>query len=127
LRDIGRKLLYGAIGAGVWLAAALFVRFVPQAFDGGAYTVLLMAATVPAAWLLIQALVRLTRTPPSGRFLAVFYVTVTVVLLDVLALTLAPSFYGDETVRLYAMVWLVWGALAALAIAWWTAPGGPKA
>ncbi len=113
-------LLYVALGAVLWLVAALFIRVVGQPLFSLAnrWLYALFAACFPVGWLLIVTCLALGRVSRSAALVPVTLMCVTSLLLDGIAISRFPSLYGTspEHVMLGA-AWLLWGVGVVLGIA----------
>jgi hypothetical protein len=120
--DIGldprRVAILAAIGAALWLAAALFIRWAgPMGAFRGAWVFVVYAAAIPATLPAIPMGRRAAGLPRDRVLAAVCVMCASALFLDGIALAGFRSLYGsDPAVILGGAAWILWGVGVALAL-----------
>ncbi len=114
--------LFVAVGAGVWLFAALMVRYLgPISFDQGLAHVALYVFCAPLAFVSTWMIAKVTGTPLNAMVGPMVIMTTTAVFLDGTALVWAPGLYGGADVAAHGGAAILWGLgwffVAAIAFA----------
>jgi hypothetical protein len=116
---VGRIVVLAAIGAVLWLLAALFIRFVgPMGAFRGIWVPILYALAVPVLAPAIILGRRSAGLPRVDTLTAVSIMSATALFLDGVALAWFRGLYGtDPAVILGGAAWLLWGVGVGLALA----------
>jgi hypothetical protein len=107
------------LGAVFWLEALLFIRFAGTSLfeNGHPWLLLWFAANIPIAWILVKVSALVSKVDDDGLFSAVAIMVLTAMLLDGIALTWFPGWYGlSPAGLLLAAAWLLWRVGLSLAI-----------
>lgn len=110
------------IGTIFWFDALLFIRFGGESLfiDGNPWLLLLYVASIPIAWISIEISAIIGKIARKDLLNAVAIMALTALLLDGVALTWFPSWYGlAPTGLLLAAAWLLWGVGISLGIGYW--------
>lgn len=112
-----RATIYGLI---FWFAAAMFVRFLPQLFDGAASNALLLAVSVPACWLSVSVSRWATGVDRAHVLDANVVAIVAATFADGIGITyLSPLLYAGVTASSqFGAAWILWGVGWILVFAW---------
>lgn len=102
----------------LWVAAALYIRLMPEALTSPLWGAVGFVTTFPLAWASVL-LTRRVGSLTSGQFLAgVAIVGGIAMMIDGIALRWYPTVYGsDPTMYRFAAAWLLWGYGVSLGIA----------
>jgi hypothetical protein len=106
------------LGAALWGAATLYIRFLPAAVADPVWGAVGFATTLPIAWLTVRLIERVGRLAHDQLLAGVVLVGAVAMMIDGVALRWGPGVYAssDGTVRLGA-AWLLWGYGLSLAVA----------
>jgi hypothetical protein len=110
-------LVLVALGAGLWLGAALAIRNIgPFVLDASIANVLLFLGFVPVALLLVFVCGRFANLHQKQLVEGIAVMVAAAILMDGIALTWWPDFYGNTSVlRERGAAALLWGAGATMA------------
>lgn len=113
-----QSLILIAVGALLWLAAALFIRTFPGLSDGGLQSAGVFFGFLPAAWLTVKICDRAANLDSLNRVPGVGVMLATAAMLDGVALTWFQSLYGTRPDQiLLGAAGLLWGVGSVLAAA----------
>jgi hypothetical protein len=102
----------------LWVAAALYIRFLPAAFTDPLQGNLGFATTLPVAWLSVWLVKIFGRLSASALIPGVAVVGAVAMMIDGAALRWQHQLYGsDETAVRLGAAWLLWGYGVSLAAA----------
>lgn len=114
-----QKAVAIAFGAVLWLSGAIAIRLIAPlgAFEGwmavASYTVI-----IPLTWGFIAAGRALIGLAPGQLLRGVTVIALTAMILDALALRLAPALYGDQVEHHFlGAAYLLWGFAIAFLLA----------
>jgi hypothetical protein len=114
--------LFLMLGVVFWLSGVLFIRFVGEALfvSSNPWLFLLFTAAIPASWGFVKITAIVGQVSGNALLSAVSLATVSAAVLDGIALTWFPSWYGLELPGLLlAAAWLLFGLGAGLGIGYW--------
>jgi hypothetical protein len=114
--------LFIALGIVFWLSGVLFIRFAGEALfvSSNPWLFLLFIAAIPASWGFVKITAIVGQVRGNALLSAVSLATVSAAVLDGIALTWFPSWYGLElSGLLLAAAWLLFGLGAGLGIGYW--------
>jgi hypothetical protein len=107
------------MGAVLWLAAALLLRWLgPMGVYEGWARVLMFLAIVPATLPFIPLFAKVAGLSRDQIFAGFGFGTATAICLDGLALSWTPWLYGGETYVAGAGATILWGGGVGLFLAW---------
>ncbi|WBQ10988.1 hypothetical protein L2D01_04205 [Hyphomonadaceae bacterium ML37] len=114
----GQLIRLAALGAALWLTAALLLRWLgPLGVYDGAARILLYALIIPGTAPFIWLIAKIGGLARSDLALGVSVVVAAAVLLDGLALAWVPTLYGAElALQAGAGAAILWGAGVALVL-----------
>ena len=115
-------ILFVVLGMMFWLEALFFIRFGGESLfvNGNPWLLLLFVASIPISWVLVKVSVLLSKVDGKNLVNAVAIMVLTATLLDGIALTWFPGYYGLAPAGLLlAAAWLLWGVGLSLAIGYW--------
>jgi hypothetical protein len=103
-----RSVIYGLI---FWFLAAMIVKFMAAFFDSGWINALILAVSVPAAWLSIPISLMATQAPPTMAVKVNAIATIVATFADGLGITFAPDlFYAGKTLATQnGAAFILWG------------------
>jgi hypothetical protein len=102
----------------LWIAATLYIRFLPDALTDPLRGDLGFATTLPAAWLSVWLVKRCGGLAAGQLMAGVGVVGAMAMMIDGAALRWFPGLYGsEETVLRLGAAWLLWGYGVSLAVA----------
>jgi Family of unknown function (DUF5367) len=111
------------LGAVFWLEALLFIRLGGESLfvNGNPWLMLWFAASIPIAWMLVKVSAVVSKVDGEDLLNAVAIMVLTATLLDGVALTWFPGWYGlTPAGLLLAAAWLLWGVGLSLGIGYWS-------
>jgi hypothetical protein len=112
----------------LWVAATLYIRFLPEALVDPLRGGLGFVATIPAAWLSIWLVKVCGRLTPEQLMPGVAVVGAIAMMIDGVALRWADGLYGtDETAVRLGAAWLLWGYGISLMVALIVVAGARRA
>ncbi len=117
-----------ALSAGLWAIGAITIHMTaPFGLFAPLMAPILLAATLPLAWLTVRLANRLGGLPLSRLMETVTLVSVPALLLDGIGLSFIPTFYSvNPTEQRVAAAWLLWFVGVSLAIAVATSAGNKE-
>ncbi len=113
-------ILFVFLGAILWLEALLFIRFGGAALfvNGNPWLLFLFVTSIPVTWAIVKISAIVGKIDGDDLLSAVAIMVLTAALLDGMALTWFPSWYGlSQAGLLLAAAWLLWVVGIGLAIA----------
>jgi hypothetical protein len=114
--------LFIVLGIVFWFSGVLFIRFAGEALfvSRNPWLFLLFIAAIPAAWGFVKITAVVGQISGDALLGAVSLASVSAAVLDGIALTWFPSWYGLEpSGLLLAAAWLIFGFGAGLGIGYW--------
>ncbi|WP_310484991.1 DUF5367 family protein [Chamaesiphon sp. VAR_48_metabat_403] len=115
-------ILFMILGAVFWFEALLCIRFGGESLfvDGNPWLLLLFVASIPVAGVLVKVSAVISKVDRADLFSAVAIMALTATLLDGVALTWFPGWYGlTRSGLLLAAAWLLWGVGVSLGVGYW--------
>jgi hypothetical protein len=120
--SIRQLWITGAIGAALWLAAALLLGALgPRGIYEGSNRVILYLLVIPGTWPVLPMMVRLAGLAKSQLGLGMAFGTMVAVVLDGLALAWWPALYGGPDYVAGAGAVILWGAGVGMALGFYAA------
>ncbi len=102
----------------LWVAATLYIRYLPAAFSDPLQGSLGFLTTLPAAWISVWLTRFVGRLTAEQLMAGVGLVGAVAMMIDGVALRWLHSVYGpDETTLRLGAAWLLWGYGVSLAMA----------
>lgn len=112
----------GAIGAALWLAAALLLGALgPRGIYEGSNRVILYLLVIPGTWPVLPMMVRLAGLAKSQLGLGMAFGTMVAVVLDGMALAWWPALYGGSDYVAGAGAVILWGGGVGMALGFYAA------
>jgi hypothetical protein len=112
----------GAIGAALWLAAALLLNVLgPRGIYEGSNRVVLYLLVIPGTWPVLPMMAKLAGLAKTQLGLGMAFGTAVATLLDGLALAWWPALYGGPDYVAGAGAVILWGAGVGMMYGFWTA------
>jgi len=105
----GQIATVAALSIAFWLLAAVFIRYAaPVGVFGATASAPLFAATIPAAWLLVETIAHAAKLKPAQLIPGVALGSATALLCDGVAMTWTPRLYGADLAGILpAAAWLL--------------------
>jgi Family of unknown function (DUF5367) len=115
-------ILFVALGMAFWLEALLCIRLGGTSLfvNGNPWLLFCFVASLPISWCLVKASAIVSKVSGDDLLTAVVIMALTASLLDGIALTWFPGWYGLAPAGLLlAAAWLLWGVGLSLGIGYW--------
>jgi len=114
--------LFVILGVVFWLVGVLFIRFLGEALfiNGSPWLLVLFIGYIAVAWFFVKIIAVAGNVSSADLLSAVSLSALTAALLDGIALTWFPSWYGlGQAELLVPAAWLLWGTGVSLGVGYW--------